>query len=63
MFYRFNDYIKMSGRKKQTIKLTLKVKDSIGLTKIEKNNSGNLHEILRHTKSHGLVSMQFLDVL
>ena len=35
MFYRFNDYIKTSDGKKQTIKHTSKVKDSIGLKKIE----------------------------
>ena len=36
LFYRFNNYIKMSGGKRQTIKHTSKVKDSIGLKKIEK---------------------------
>ena len=35
MFCRFNDYIKTSGGKKQTIKHTSKIKDSIGLKKIE----------------------------
>ena len=35
LFYRFNDYIKISGRKGHTIKDTLKVKDSIGLKKTE----------------------------
>ena len=34
LFYRFNGYIKMSGGKKQIIKHTLKLKDSIGLKKI-----------------------------
>ena len=35
MFYRFNAYVKLSGGKWQTIKHNLKVKDSIGLKKIE----------------------------
>ena len=35
LFYRFNNYITMPGGKRQTIKHTLKVKDSIGLKKIE----------------------------
>ena len=35
LFYRFNDCIKMSGGKWQTISHTLKIKDSIGLKKIE----------------------------
>ena len=38
LFYRFNNYIKMSGGKGQTIKHTSKVKDSIGLNKIEKRD-------------------------
>ena len=38
MFYRFNDYIKTSDGKKQTIKHTSKVKDSIGLKKIEERD-------------------------
>ena len=35
IFYRFNDSIKMSGGKRQTIKHSLEVKNSIGLKKIE----------------------------
>ena len=35
MFYRFSCYLKISGEKKQIVKRTLKVKDSIGLKKIE----------------------------
>ena len=38
LFYRFNDYIKMSGGKRQTIKHTLKVKDSVGLTKTKERD-------------------------
>ena len=38
LFYRFNDYIKMSGGKRQTIKHTLKVKESVGLKKIEERD-------------------------
>ena len=38
LFYRFNDYIKMSGGKRQIIKHTLKVKDSRNLKK-ETHNS------------------------
>ena len=35
LFNRFNDYMKTSGRKRQIIKHTLKMKDSISLNKIE----------------------------
>ena len=38
LFYRFKDYIKMPGGKRQTIKHTLKVKDLIGLKKIEERD-------------------------
>ena len=38
LFYRFNDFIKKSGGKKQIIKHTLKIKDSVGLKKIEDKN-------------------------
>ena len=38
LFYRFNDYIAMSGGKRQIIKHTLKVKDSIGLKKVEERD-------------------------
>ena len=43
-FYRFNDYIKTSGRRKQAIKHTSKVKDSIGLKKIEERDQQFLIE-------------------
>ena len=39
LFYRFNDYIKMSDGKRQIIKHTLKIKDSIGLKKIEERDN------------------------
>ena len=38
LFYRFNDYIKTSGGKSQTIKNTLNVKHSISLKKIEERD-------------------------
>ena len=38
LFYKFNDYIKRFGGKRQTIKHILKVKDSIGLKKIEERD-------------------------
>ena len=38
LFYRFNDYIKMSGGKRQIIKHTLKIKDLIGLKKTEERD-------------------------
>ena len=48
MFYRFNDYIKMSGAKRQTIKHTLKVKDSIGLMKTEERDQHFFVEKIIH---------------
>ena len=42
LFYRFNHYIEMSGGKKQIIKHTLKIKDSIGLKKIERETNNFL---------------------
>ena len=48
LFYRFNDYIKTSGGKRQTIKHTLKVKDSIGLNKIEERDLQFLVEKILH---------------
>ena len=48
LFYRFNDYIKTSDRKRQTIKHTLKIKDSIGLKKIEKRDQQFLVEKIIH---------------
>ena len=47
-FYRFNDYIKMYCREKKRIKHTLKVKDSIGLRKIEERNTQFLVEKIIH---------------
>ena len=48
MFYRFIDYIKISGGKRQTIKHTLKVKESIGLKKIEERDRKFLVEKIIH---------------
>ena len=48
LFYGFNDYIKMSGEKKQIIKHTLKIKDSIGLKKIEEQDQQFLVEKIIH---------------
>ena len=48
MFDRFNDYIKISGGKRQTIKHTLKVKESIGLKKIEERDWQFLVEKIIH---------------
>ena len=48
MFYIFNDYIKISGGKRQTIKHTLKVKESIGLKKIEERDQKFLVEKIIH---------------
>ena len=48
MFYRFNDYIKISGGKRQTIKHTLKVKELIGLKKIEERDWKFLVEKIIH---------------
>ena len=44
LFYRFNDFIKKSGGKKQIIKHTLKIKYSVGLKKIEDKNKQFLVE-------------------
>ena len=49
LFYRFNDYIKMSGEQPQTIKHTLKVKNEIGLEKIEKTDRQFLVEKIIHS--------------
>ena len=48
LFYRFKDYIKMPGGKRQTIKHTLKVKDLIGLKKIEERDQQFLVEKIIH---------------
>ena len=48
LFYRFNDHIKMSGGQTQTIKHTLKVKNVIGLKKIEKRDRPFLVEKIIH---------------
>ena len=49
LFYRFNDYIKMYSRKRKIMKHTLKVKDSIGLRKIEERNRQFLVEKILHS--------------
>ena len=48
LFYRFSDFIKMSGGKKQIIKHTLKVKDFIGLQRIEERDQQFLVEKIIH---------------
>ena len=48
LFYRFNDYIKTSGGKRQTIKNTLNVKDSISLKKIEERDQQFLVDKIIH---------------
>ena len=48
LFYRFSDFIKMSGGKKQIIKHTLKVKDFIGLKRIEERDQQFLVEKIIH---------------
>ena len=50
LFYRFNDFIKKSGGKKQIIKHTLKIKDSVCLKKIENKN----RQFLVEKKIHGV---------
>ena len=49
LLYRFNDYIKMSGGKGQTINHTLKVKESIGFKKIEERDRQFLVVKIIHT--------------
>ena len=39
LFYRFNDYKKSYGNKRKRIKHTQKIKNSVGLHKIEKKGS------------------------
>ena len=48
LFYRFNNFIKKSGEKKQIIKHTLKIKDSVGLKKFEDKNKQLLVEKIIH---------------
>ena len=48
LFYRFNDYIKVSGGERQIIKHTLKIKDSICLKKIEERDKQFLVEKIIH---------------
>ena len=48
LFYRFNDFIKKSGGKKQIIKHTLKIKDSVSLKKFENKNRQFLVEKIIH---------------
>ena len=45
---KFNDYIKMPGGKKQIIKHTLKIKDSIGRKKIEERDKHFFLEKIIH---------------
>ena len=49
LFYRFNEYIKASGSKRRKIKHIKKLKDSIGLKKIEKRNKQFLVEKIIHS--------------
>ena len=49
MFYRFNEYIKAYGGKRREIKHTQKLKDSIGLKKIEERNEQFLVEKIIHS--------------
>ena len=48
MFYRFNDYIKMSGGKIKIIKHTFQIKDTVGLKKIEERDKQFLVEKIIH---------------
>ena len=48
MFYRFNNYIKMSVEKRKIIKHILKIKDSISLKKIEERDKQFLVEKIIH---------------
>ena len=48
LFYRFNNFIKKSGGKKQIIKHTWKIKDSVDLKKIEDKNKQFLVEKIIH---------------
>ena len=48
LFYRFHDYIKMSGGKRQIIKHTFKMSNSIGLKKIEEKDKQFLVEKIIH---------------
>ena len=48
LFYRFNNFTEASGGQKQIIKHTSKVKNSIGLEKIEQRNRQFLAEKVIH---------------
>ena len=48
LFYRFNNYIKISGGKRQTIEHTLKFKDSFDLKKNEERDAQFLVEKIIH---------------
>ena len=48
LFYRFNGYIKTSSEKRQTIKHTIKVNNSIGLKKTEERDQQFLVEKIIH---------------
>ena len=49
LFSRFSDYVKGHGNKRQRIKDTQKIKDSIGLQKIEKRDRKFLVEKIIHS--------------
>ena len=49
LFYRFNDYIKISAGKRKIIKYNLKIKDSIGLKRTEERNKQSLMEKIIHS--------------
>ena len=48
LFYHFNDYIKAYGGKRRKIKHTQKLKDSVGLKKVEDRNKQFLIEKMIH---------------
>lgn len=48
IFYRFNDYVKAYGSRRRKIKHTLKMKDSVGMQKIEARSKQFLVEKIIH---------------
>ena len=48
LFYRFNDYIRAYGNKRKKIKHTQKIKNSVGMQKIEERNKQFLVEKIIH---------------
>ena len=48
LFYCFNDYVKVYGSKRKKIKHTQKLKDSVGLKKVEHRNKQFLIEKIIH---------------